>query len=64
MQNHLEGYHILAGSNLKADIVKLVYKKGQVSIPRYLIINKQGQIVNWDAPRPSNTNLVNLLSKL
>jgi thiol-disulfide isomerase/thioredoxin len=64
LQNHLEGYHILAGSNLKADLVKLVYKKGQISIPRYLIINKQGQIVNWDAPRPSNTGLVNVLSKL
>jgi thiol-disulfide isomerase/thioredoxin len=63
-QNHLEGYHILAGTNLKADLVKLVYKKGQISVPRYLIINKQGQIVNWDAPRPSNTDLINVLSKL
>ena len=64
MQNHLEGYHILAGTNLKADLVKLVYKKGQISVPRYLIINKQGQTVNWDAPRPSNTDLINVLSKL
>jgi len=63
-KTHLEGYHILANAKLIADIKKLVYKNGQVSIPRYIIINKSGSIVSLDAPRPSNFKVVNVLNAL
>ncbi|MCU4166034.1 TlpA family protein disulfide reductase [Carboxylicivirga caseinilyticus] len=48
---NLAGNHIRANAKLKAD---LRAKLGSFGIPRYLIINKQGSIVNNDAPRPSN----------
>lgn len=64
LMNNLEGSHILANSRLKADIVKLVYKKGQISVPRYLVINNKGQVVDWDAPRPSDAELVKVINKL
>ncbi|WP_158642917.1 TlpA family protein disulfide reductase [Mucilaginibacter ginsenosidivorax] len=63
-QNHLDGYHILAGKSLQSDIKKIVYQQGQVSIPRYIILNKDGRVVSWDAPRPSNPALGKLLDKL
>ena len=34
------------------------------SIPRYILINKEGKIVNADAPRPSNPELEMILDKL
>lgn len=64
LMNNLEGAHILANSRLKADIVKLVYKNGQISVPRYLLINNKGQVVDWNAPRPSDERLVKVISKL
>ncbi|MEO6630307.1 MAG: thioredoxin-like domain-containing protein, partial [Mucilaginibacter sp.] len=64
LMNNLEGSHILANRKLKADIEKLVYKKGQISVPRYLMINRRGQVVNWDAPRPSDAGLVKVINKL
>ncbi len=63
-KTHLEGYHILANAQLKADIKKLVYKNGQVSIPRYIILNKNGRIVSLDAPRPSSFKVINVLNAL
>ena len=47
----LKGNHIRANEKLIADLRE---KLGGFGIPRYLIINKQGDIVNSDAPRPSN----------
>jgi thiol-disulfide isomerase/thioredoxin len=64
VKNHLEGYHILANERLKADIKKLVYKNGQISIPRYILLNKAGSITSWDAPRPSNPNLIKIFNEL
>jgi hypothetical protein len=34
------------------------------TIPRYIIINKKGKVVNMDAPRPSDPKLKPLLDKL
>jgi len=64
LMNNLKGTHILAKSKLKADIVKLVYKNGQISVPRYLVINNKGKVVNWNAPRPSDAALVKAINKL
>ena len=54
----------MANNKLKADIEKLVYKNGQISVPRYLVINSRGQVVDWDAPRPSDAELVKVINKL
>ncbi|MEO6948147.1 MAG: TlpA disulfide reductase family protein [Ginsengibacter sp.] len=38
-------------------------KFGIISIPRYIIIDKSGNIVAQDAPRPSDSRLITLLNK-
>ncbi|MBS1620436.1 MAG: redoxin family protein [Bacteroidetes bacterium] len=51
---NLKGYHILAGPKLQKDIMKKVYDgNDRYTIPRYVIINKKGIIVEKDAFRPS-----------
>jgi hypothetical protein len=35
-----------------------------ITLPRYIIINKKGKVVNMDAPRPSDPKLKPLLDKL
>ncbi|WP_165798303.1 TlpA family protein disulfide reductase [Chitinophaga costaii] len=59
----LEGYHILAGKNISNDIAKRVYGHEIVqSIPRYLLVNKQGKFVSMNMSRPSD--LVTLKNEL
>ena len=43
---------------------KLKYKYNLETIPRYILINKKGEIVDSDAPRPSDPKLKILLDKL
>lgn len=50
----LPGLHLRASDNLRKDITKQLGKNNSFSIPRYLIINKKGAIVNKDAERPSS----------
>lgn len=41
-----------------------VYCKVVSSIPRYVLINKDGQIINFDAPQPMDSSLKKLLDQL
>lgn len=49
----LPGVHLRANDRLRKDITKQLEKDHVFGIPRYLIINKEGRIVNNDAKRPS-----------
>ena len=52
----LKGYHLMAGSNLKEEITKRIYKnKTVIEVPRYIII-KNGKIVEAYAFAPSDGN--------
>lgn len=55
---NLEGFHVIASELLKKDITKTIYRNsdGNYSIPRYLLINEAGKIVNEDAPKPNETD--------
>jgi len=48
---NLKGNHIRANQKLKTDLREIF---GSYGTPRYLIVDKQGNIVNRNAPRPSN----------
>lgn len=52
----LKGINLRAGANLLKDIHAKVPKF--TGIPRYLIFNAKGEIVNWDAKRPSDMNVL------
>lgn len=47
----IDGKHLRASKALKADLKE---KLGRYGIPRYLIVDEQGNIVNDKAPRPSH----------
>jgi len=67
---NLNGYNIMASKSLNADIGAKVYHAKQVeSIPRFLLLNPEGNIVNDNLPRPSKSTLLkpiiaNVLNKL
>lgn len=56
----LGGSHILAGPSLVANLKKVsgIQPDGAFAIPRYLIINKKGEIVNINAARPSDGDVL------
>ncbi len=49
---NLKGYHLLVNKSLLKDIEKVIYKDTSISIPRYIYINENGEIINDNAPRP------------
>lgn len=52
----LSGYHIRTGKTLRSDISKLFWPQfdGGYTIPRYVLINAKGEIVEKEAFRPSD----------
>lgn len=59
--NKLEGKQALSKGGWNSAVCK---NFGISSIPRYMILNKKGEWVNKDAPRPSDPELRDLLIKL
>ncbi len=49
----LKGYHFLVNNILMNDIQKTIYNDQPVTIPRYILMNEKGDIINKNAPRPS-----------
>jgi thiol-disulfide isomerase/thioredoxin len=61
----LKGYHIVFNKQLFDDLLHTFYPDNQeVGIPRYLLINENGEVINANAPRPSSGNeLFNVMKK-
>jgi thiol-disulfide isomerase/thioredoxin len=55
------GVQLFAPSDWKSDFAQ---DYGISSIPRFILIDKEGKIINPDAPRPSDSKLVDLFKKL
>lgn len=51
----LKGKHIRLNESLKKELFTVYGNNGQFYIPRYLIIDENGQVVNDNAPRPSQS---------
>ena len=54
-KHNLEGKHIIANDSLRAELLLKVFSQG-LSIPKYLIIDENGNLINNDAKRPSQIN--------
>lgn len=54
--HNLNGFHIRANKPLYEYISANVYNGKSVSVPRYLILKKNGEILMSDLPRPSEFN--------
>lgn len=54
----LNGSHYLVDDDMLANIKSVVYKNGPITIPRYLMVNKNGRLVSTNLPRPSDFNLL------
>lgn len=50
----LNGWHLLASKELKESIQKQIFGLEGMTIPRYALINPQGEVLHKDLPRPSN----------
>lgn len=50
---NLEGYHIRVNKTLKADLVKIFNQSGRFTIPWYILIDEEGNIVKKHAKKPS-----------
>ncbi|GAT63570.1 TlpA family protein disulfide reductase [Paludibacter jiangxiensis] len=51
----LSGHHFMVNEILKEDIRKTIYDaKPMIDIPQYIYMDEDGNIINKDAPRPSN----------
>jgi len=59
----LNDYNEIVNERLKEDILQKIYESKEWSIPRYILINKKGEIVLKDAPRPSDPQLKILIEK-
>ena len=60
-QKQLSGEHYLLADN---EYALLADKFNIAGIPRYMVIDKKGMVVNDNAPRPSDESLVGLLETL
>lgn len=57
----LEGYHFFPNENQQ----RLIYNQFQVDgIPRYMLIDKNGKMVDADASRPSASSILDEITKL
>ena len=59
--NNLKGTQLIADNNWYSDFIR-AYKI--TTIPRFILIDPQGNIVDAQAPRPSQKKLISLFKKL
>lgn len=57
-RKHMKGLQIYAG---EGDVLSKAYKV--TGIPRYILIDKKGNLISADSPRPSNPKLKSLLEE-
>lgn len=51
---NLKGYHMTLNEQVFKDVQKKIFENKELAIPRYLIIDESGKVVNTAAPRPSS----------
>ncbi len=51
---NLNGYHLRANKELVTDISKKLFDGGVIGLPRYILLDKEGNILEKNLSRPSN----------
>jgi len=60
-EHNAKGFSLHMKNDFQSELAKL-YKIG--SIPRFILVDKEGKIISTDAPRPSETALENMINAL
>ncbi len=60
-EEELEGIQLIADNNFESTFIKEYLING---IPRFILIDPQGKIIDRDAPRPSNESLIELFEEI
>jgi thiol-disulfide isomerase/thioredoxin len=60
-KKQLGGIQLLADKDLNSNFIK---QYGILAIPRFILIDPNGNILNSDAPKPSETKLIDLFNEL
>jgi len=50
----LSGYHLLASKELLERLKKEVYESNAITVPKYILVDYQGNILSGNLPRPSD----------
>lgn len=50
----LSGFHLLASTELQKSIQEQIYGRDEFTIPRYILLNPNGEIMHTKLPRPSH----------
>lgn len=53
-QLNLSGYNLRASAQLIDELKQAIYNGGDFSVPRYILLNPKGEIIDSDLPRPSD----------
>ncbi|GET28686.1 TlpA disulfide reductase family protein [Prolixibacter sp. SD074] len=53
---NLEGFHVRANKELNAELRKIFDRQGSISIPWYILMDSNGEILKKHASRPSQIN--------
>ncbi len=56
--NHLKGYHLLADFALRDELINTFGDGSNLALPKYLIFDKKGKLVEPDAKQPSQNTLL------
>lgn len=52
---NLKGYHVYMSEALEAEMGQFIADLGEyLAYPRYLLVNRQGEVISWDAPAPDS----------
>jgi thiol-disulfide isomerase/thioredoxin len=62
-QFHLKGDHLIAGPQLEASIKEVIFDQGPIVIPRYVLIDEQGNFLSVNFTRPSNATFKAAIEK-
>jgi hypothetical protein len=54
----LSGYHLLASAKLINNIKEIIYGSKSILIPRYILLDPEGNVVDKDLPRPSELKML------